>query len=94
MFRNYYRLARCGECGTKCLQRRRAPRHSVHLILTIATFGLWGICWVITIIAARWEPWRCRECRRPQLDVPARRPLTTAVDVVGSHLDLVHQHFD
>jgi hypothetical protein len=62
--------------------------------LTIATLGLWGFCWAITIIAARWEPWRCRECRKPQADVPVRRPITTAADVVGSHLDLVHQHID
>jgi hypothetical protein len=42
------------------------PRHELHLVLTLGTLGLWGLCWMITFIAARWEPWRCIDCRRAQ----------------------------
>ena len=70
MFRNHYRVGVCAECGTECVMRRRAPRHDLHLCITIATLGLWGPCWLITTIAAGWEPWRCRECKQPQPDDP------------------------
>jgi hypothetical protein len=46
--------------------RRRVPRHERHLVLTLGTLGLWGLCWIITMIAARWEPWRCTDCQQPQ----------------------------
>ena len=66
MFRNRYRLGECRDCGTECVLRRRVPRHEFHLVLTIGTLGLWGLCWIITLIGAHWEPWRCTDCRRPQ----------------------------
>ena len=70
MFRNHYRVGVCKECGTECVMRRRVPLHQVHLLLTVFTLGFWGPCWIITLIAAAWEPWRCRECKRPQPDEP------------------------
>jgi len=76
------------------LQRRRVPRHEVHLVLTVLTLGLWGICWIITLIAARSEPWRCRECRRPQPDEPDRREMPAAAGMLASHFNLVHEQPD
>jgi len=68
MFRNRYRLGECRDCGTECVFRRRVPRHELHLVLTIGTLGLWGLCWIITLFAARWEQWRCTDCRLPQVE--------------------------
>jgi len=68
MFRHRYRLAECMDCGMECVLRRRVPRHELHLVLTIGTLGLWAPCWLITLFAARWEPWRCTDCRRPQAE--------------------------
>lgn len=97
MFRNHYRLGKCKDCGTESVLRRRVPRHDLHLLLTIATMGFWGVCWVITVVAARWEPWRCRICRRPQGDgrQTAPAPDTAPTEVaVGSGFGLVHEHVD
>ncbi len=77
--------------------RRRVPRHELHLALTIATMGFWGFCWIITVIAARWEPWRCTECRRPQAGDPeceeAPAPAATAAAMESTY-GLVHDHSD
>jgi hypothetical protein len=67
------------------------PRHQLHLALTVLTLGVWGICWIITIIAARFEPWRCHECLRPQPDEPAPlKPLRA--DEAGATFNLIHEH--
>lgn len=97
MFRNHYRLGECRDCGTERVLRRRVPRHEVHLVLTIVTLGFWGLCWVITAIAARWEAWRCRECHRPQEDDPRTAPTRVTVSsetAVVSGFGLVHKHLD
>jgi len=94
MFRRHYRLAVCTECGTESVQRRRVPRHELHLALTVLTLGVWGVCWIITIIAARWEPWRCRECRLPQAE-EAMRPEPAPVGAIMSPaFGLVHEQVD
>jgi hypothetical protein len=94
MFRNHYRLGECRECGTDSVLRRRVPRHEVHLVLTILTMGFWGFCWIITIIAARWEPWRCRGCDRPQEEPrpEATRGHASAETAMGSAFGLVREH--
>jgi hypothetical protein len=77
--------------------RRRVPRHELHLALTVATMGLWGFCWIITVVAARWEPWRCTDCRRPQDSVPKKEeapdPASTEAAMATSFA-LVHEHLD
>jgi hypothetical protein len=97
MFRNHYRLGECRDCGAESVLRRRVPRHEVHLALTIVTLGFWGMCWIITIIAARWEPWRCRRCRQPQEEQSpgegASDPAST-VTAVGSAFGLIHKHLE
>jgi hypothetical protein len=62
----------------------------VHLVLTVLTLGLWGPCWIITAVAARFEPWRCRECRRPQPEEKASLEMTAAGAMVGSSFALTH----
>jgi len=97
MFRNHYRLGECKDCGTESVLRRRVPRHEVHLALTIVTMGFWGMCWIITAVAARWEPWRCRICRQPQEDGRLSRTapdMASTETAVGSSFGLVHEHVD
>ncbi|MDR3405994.1 MAG: hypothetical protein P4L99_26145 [Chthoniobacter sp.] len=96
MFRNHYRRGECRDCGPDCVLRRRVPRHELHLALSVATMGLWGFCWIITMIAARWEPWRCTDCRRPQEGTPEKgAPDQAATEAaMGSSFALVHEHLD
>src|SRR5258708_32820509 len=97
MFRHHYRLGECRDCGTERVLRRRVPRHEIHLALTIGTLGLWGGCWIITLVAAHLEPWRCQECRKPQRkeiggEEVAGQSSTEAA--VGSGFALRHEHVD
>jgi hypothetical protein len=97
MFRKHYRLGQCTGCGTESVLRRRVPRHEVHLALTICTLGLWGPCWLITKIAARWEPWRCTRCRRLQICPPPPEDALVpdpAATAVGAGFGLVHEPVD
>jgi hypothetical protein len=97
MFRNHYRLGACRDCARESVLHRRVPRHEVHLALTIVTMGFWGFCWIITIIAARWKPWRCHCCRRPQEEERgAKRVSDTASTetAVGSAFGLMHEHVE
>jgi hypothetical protein len=73
------------------------PRHELHLALTIATLGFWGPCWFITWLAARWEPWRCTDCRRPQENpFPKEEAVTETSEeaAVGAGFGLVHEPVD
>ena len=94
MFRNHYRLAECRECGTECVQRRRVPRHEMHLGLTVLTLGVWGVCWIITLIAARWEPWRCRRCHRVQPEEPKAAEAISDGAMLGGAFGLAHEQAD
>jgi hypothetical protein len=63
--------------------------------LAIGTLGFWVPCWIITLIAARWEPWRCTDCGRPQVaETPeAHVPELASTEAVGSPgFGLVHEH--
>ena len=97
MFRNHYRLGECKGCGTESVQRRRVPRHELHLVLTVCTLGFWGLCWIITAVAARWEPWRCRECRQPQGDELRDDSVGEAVSNeadLGASFAMIQEHLD
>jgi len=79
------------------MMRRRAPRHTWHLWLTIGTLGLWGPCWIITIIAAAWEPWRCRECKKPQPETSKgveELESASAETMIGSALGFAQKQAD
>lgn len=46
-----------------CAEPRRVtspgPNHLLHLILSLLTFGLWIIAWIVVALAADWT---CTEC--------------------------------
>lgn len=50
----------CDHCNKQVLALRPGTSRMRQLILTIATFGLWSIAWMIDAI--RRPGWRCREC--------------------------------
>lgn len=50
----------CPTCAQQRLIRQQRPTHVLHLLLTIFTFGLWGIVWLI--LASRESPARCTFC--------------------------------
>ena len=74
--------------------RRRSPRHDLHLVLAIFTAGFWAPCWIITSIAAAWEPWRCRECGRPQPDDPKEPAPASGETLIGSAFGLTRKQAD
>ena len=52
----------CDRCDKQVLALRPGTSRARHLLLTIATLGLWSIVWIIDAI---WRPgWRCCECDR------------------------------
>ncbi len=75
---------------------RRVPRHELHLTLTILTLGLWGLCWIITCVAAPWERWHCRECGKAQDENEDQNPpdLGPAEPVMASPFGLRHHEAD
>jgi hypothetical protein len=54
----------CAFCGVDRHFRRHVPNHSLHLLFTVITFGLWGVSWLALIIHCARLPWTCRTCRR------------------------------
>jgi hypothetical protein len=54
---------RCSSCGGALLIRTApAPNHRLHLIVTLATLGLWIPMWGAACLWAHWAPWECLEC--------------------------------
>ena len=76
------------------VMRRRSPRHDLHLMLTILTAGFWGPCWIITVVAAMQEPWRCRECGRPQPEELKELDSGSAGTVIGPAFGLARPQAD
>ena len=52
----------CHHCDKQVLALRPGTSRARHLLLTIATLGLWSIVWIIDAI--RRPGWRCCECDR------------------------------
>lgn len=52
----------CVHCDKQVLARRPGTSRARHLVLTMATLGLWSIVWIIDAI--RRPGWRCSECDR------------------------------
>ena len=50
----------CGVCGQQRLFTAPTPSHLLHLVLSILTFGLWLIVWLI--IGGKTAPYRCTVC--------------------------------
>ena len=60
--------AYCAQCRHKQSFVMTKVNHPLHLALTIATLGLWGISWAAHSIGMMFRPWRCKHCgwHKPQ----------------------------
>jgi hypothetical protein len=52
----------CPECRSKTAHHRNGPSHGLHLVLTIVTFGLWGLVWLFLVLVGAFQPWTCSKC--------------------------------
>ena len=53
--------------------------HVLHLILTLVTFGVWGIVWVVLAIGHGGKLYRCTQCGTPLGHGQAAAAARTAV---------------
>lgn len=51
----------CQNCGIVTLNQR-IPHNLLHLLLTIGTWGLWLVVWIILLLKS--ESWHCTKCGR------------------------------
>ena len=73
----------CRRCQSEQEFSRRTIAHRWYLGLTILTFGLWAIPWVVSTLIVRRRPWRCTACgsrfssvvAAPSPTTPELRPL-------------------
>jgi hypothetical protein len=52
----------CTRCGGTSTLRRIRIEHRLHLLLTIVTAGLWGVCWLVLLLGRLKWPLRCVRC--------------------------------
>jgi len=50
----------CTNCNKQRVILRKGTNHILHLLLTLATLGLWLIVWVGS--AVKFGGWRCTQC--------------------------------
>lgn len=50
----------CPACDKQQKVERQGRNHILHLLLTIFTFGFWGLVWGVLLVTG--EHWRCTEC--------------------------------
>jgi len=54
--------AYCNKCRHEQVFIKMEINHILHLVLTIITVGLWGVCWVAICLGKLIHPWRCEHC--------------------------------
>lgn len=55
--------AYCTSCRRRQVFVKLIPNYTVHALLTVATFGLWGVVWLTTALYNRFYlGWRCEQC--------------------------------
>jgi hypothetical protein len=59
------KMSYCSHCAKERKFRRHVAHHVTHLVLTVATGGLWGIAWFSIWWGERKQPWHCKDCRHP-----------------------------
>jgi len=57
------RLQFCRTCDSARTFEKPVVQHGTHLVLTVVSFGLWGVCWLALSIKSFTAPWQCRKCR-------------------------------
>jgi len=50
----------CRGCNRQMMIRRKGTNHVLHLLLTLVTFGIWIIVWILASI--KLGGWRCVQC--------------------------------
>lgn len=73
----------CNVCQRQTLYQKPRINHILHLILSIITFGLWTLVWIILGIRNADKPMRCASCGTPKgfgTDVAAAPPLPPGPD--------------
>ena len=58
--------AYCRRCRHEQVFVRSVIHHRVHLFFSVATLGLWAVCWGAICLAQYFRPWRCEHCRWPK----------------------------
>jgi hypothetical protein len=53
----------CGQCQKQVMIRRPTANHTVHLLLSLISMGLWLPIWVLS--AVQFGGWRCTACGKP-----------------------------
>ncbi len=52
----------CPEENKYVLAERTKPNHLLHLVLTLLTFGLWLIVWILVSFSSGLSSYRCPSC--------------------------------
>ena len=54
----------CKTCNKQVLARRKGVNHILHLILSLFTFGIWVIIWILVVVKniVVIGEWRCSTC--------------------------------
>jgi hypothetical protein len=62
----------CPKCRHAHIFVRTPINHGMHLLLSLATLGLWLVSWAAICIASRFRPWRCERCgwHKPEFVIP------------------------
>jgi hypothetical protein len=75
-----YKSCYCTTCHKQVRAERPGTNHVLHLLLSIFTFGLWLICWIMACI--KFGGWQCPNCGGTELeDGPRRHPSATNLAV-------------
>ena len=53
----------CSHCQDRRLAVGRAPNHLLHFFLSLFTFGLWLVVWIVVSVTV--ENYRCTKCGSP-----------------------------
>ena len=54
----------CVGCEGNTLAVGTTPNHILHLVLTLITFGLWGIVWILVAVGKS-GGYKCSKCGLP-----------------------------
>ncbi|MCY4380264.1 MAG: hypothetical protein OXC40_01665, partial [Proteobacteria bacterium] len=55
----------CMHCQEAVVANKHVPNHAFHLMVTICTFGLWGLIWLCFCFSSVDKQSVCTECGLP-----------------------------
>lgn len=62
MARYVEKSAHCPSCNERRLAKKKAPRHGLHIVMTLLTGGVWVIVAAYTYLLKGIQLWRCQVC--------------------------------